>query len=101
MVHHMETAMTQHPTAATREERKPRPRLPIVLKPDDLPDDALVDKGVRKALTGLGDSWSYELTQQGRFPPPIKLGPRCARWRMGELRRWLSDPLGYRYPQQG
>lgn len=83
------------PVTAINEQRKLRPRRPIAVNIDNLPDDALVAKDIRRAVTGLGDSQTYALIQQGRFPPPLKLGPRCSRWRMGSLRRWLVDPLGY------
>lgn len=73
-----------------------RPRRPSRIVPGDLPDESLVDKYVRRAVTGLGDSHTYELIKQRRFPAALKLGNKCARWRMGELRRWLADPLGYR-----
>lgn len=73
-----------------------RPRRPSRIVPGDLPDDSLVDKYVRRAVTGLGDSQTYELIKAQRFPAPLRLGARCSRWRMGELRRWLADPLGYR-----
>ncbi len=68
---------------------------PLSVAPKDLPDDALVDKRVRRALCGLGDSYVYELIADGRFPAPVKLTSRCSRWRMGDLRRWLADPVGY------
>ena len=84
------------PDAASTEQRKLRPRRPISIAPGDLPDDALVDKSIRRAVTGLGDSQTYELIKKQRFPSPLKLGVRCSRWRMGDLRRWLADPLGYR-----
>jgi len=76
--------------------KKRRPRRPIAVGIDCLPDDALVAKDIRRAVTGLGDSQTYELIKARRFPAPLKLGARCSRWRMGDLRRWLADPLGYR-----
>lgn len=77
------------------DKRKLRPRRPITLSIDSLPDDALVAKDVRRAITGLGDSQTYELIRQRRFPAALKLGARCSCWKMGDLRRWLADPLGY------
>lgn len=74
---------------------KTRPRRPIQITPGDLPDESLVDKSIRRAVCGLGDSHTYDLIKQGRFPAPVKLGARCARWRMGDLRRWLADPLNW------
>ena len=72
-----------------------RPRRPITIEIGALPDDALVDKHVRRAVTGLGDSETYGRIVEGRFPAPLKLGKRCSRWRVGELRAWLADPLNW------
>ena len=87
---------TDCPESVANKLPKLRPRRPIRFNLDDLPDAALVEKGIRSAITGLGDSQTYELIKQGRFPTQVRLGPRCSRWRMGDLRRWLSDPLNYR-----
>ena len=88
--------MTNINQRSTSDKRSLRPRRPLAIPPKDLPDEALVEKRVRSAVTGVGNSQTYELIKQGRFPPPVKLGLRCSRWRMGDLRRWLADPLGYR-----
>lgn len=84
------------PLAVAKRQIKPRPRRPLRIAPGDLPDDALVVGHICNAITGIGDSHKYQLVKEKRFPAPLKLGPRCARWRMGDLRRWLADPLGYR-----
>lgn len=73
-----------------------RPRRPLQISPADLPDESLVGMDIVCAVSGLGTSYIYELTKQGRFPPVIKLSERCARRRMRELRRWLADPVNYR-----
>jgi predicted DNA-binding transcriptional regulator AlpA len=73
-----------------------RPRKPITVSLTNLPDDALVSKDEVDALTGLKRARRYELIKEGRFPAPLLLSPHCARWRMGQLRRWLADPLGYK-----
>lgn len=71
-------------------------KAPLYINPIDLPDDALVDKFTRRALCGLGDSETYARIAAGTFPKQLKLGVRCARWRLGELRAWLADPMGWR-----
>ncbi|MDA8128093.1 MAG: AlpA family phage regulatory protein [Betaproteobacteria bacterium] len=87
----MDTLQTYtHPTGSRR------PRKPIGVDIASLPDDSLVDKTIRRAVTGLGDSHTYVLIAEQKFPLPIRLGPRCVRWRMGDLRRWLADPLNWR-----
>ena len=64
-----------------------------------LPDNALVDKHTRRSLTGLGESETYDRIAKGRHPAALKLGPRCSRWRVGDLRAWLADPLNWRAPE--
>lgn len=73
-----------------------RPRRPLCTPFAQLPDDALVDKRVARDVTGLGDTERYERIQKGTFPAPILLGPRCARYKVGDLRDWLADPLNWR-----
>lgn len=79
-----------------KEPGAPRPRRPITIEIGALPDDALVDKHVRRTVTGLGDSETYDRIAEGRFPAALKLGKRCSRWRVGDLRAWLADPLNWR-----
>jgi predicted DNA-binding transcriptional regulator AlpA len=47
-------------------------------------DDALLDLKAVKLLTSLGKTEIYS-----RIPGRCSLGPRCARWRAGDVRRWL------------
>lgn len=65
---------------------------------DLLPDDALVHKDVlignaRRGTLGIWPrckSMLYLDIQEGRFPPPLKLGHRSV-WRVGDVRRALAD----------
>ena len=82
-------------THAETQKKISRPRKPITVELCALPDEALVARDITEAVSGLKNSRRCELINEGRFPAPIKLSPRCARWRMGDLRRWLADPLGY------
>jgi predicted DNA-binding transcriptional regulator AlpA len=75
-----------------------RVRLPRRISPADLPDDALVDIQFCCDFTNLGKSYIAELTSKKKFPPVIRLGLRCSRRKMGELRRWAADPIRYRAP---
>ena len=52
-------------------------------------DDALVRKPVVSALVGLRDSHIRTLVKAGTFPAPVKLAPRCVRWRAGDVLSWL------------
>lgn len=42
----------------------------------------------RKA--GVGSTWIYDKMKVGAFPPPIRLGERCVRWRESDIDAWIS-----------
>lgn len=42
------------------------------------------------ALTGRGRSWIYKAVSDRRFPTPERDGPRCSRWRAGDVLDWLQ-----------
>jgi predicted DNA-binding transcriptional regulator AlpA len=56
----------------------------------ELPDDALIDLEAVTGLVSMRRTWIYDEIRAGRFPAPVKLGT-ASRWRLGEVRRWLSD----------
>jgi len=33
--------------------------------------------------------WAW--VARGDFPPPKQIGPRCRRWSVSELQRWVDD----------
>jgi len=37
----------------------------------------------------MSASWVHEEVRAGRFPPPMRFGPRCSRWRSADVRSWL------------
>ena len=39
----------------------------------------------------LGTSSIYRLMRAGKFPEPIRVGPRAVRWREGEIETFLSE----------
>jgi prophage regulatory protein len=41
--------------------------------------------------TGLRRSTIYAAIQAGRFPPPIRLGPRSVGWLTGHVESWLRS----------
>ena len=45
------------------------------------------------ARTGLGRSTIYEWSADGRFPAPVRLGGRLARWVESEVEEWLRKWL--------
>lgn len=42
------------------------------------------------ARVGLGRSTLYAMVKAGTFPAPIKLSPRCVRWRASDVEAWLD-----------
>ncbi len=70
-------------------------RRPMALKFDDLPDEALVPINIVMDVTGRRTTSVYDGIKKKTFPSPEKMGTRCSRWRVGKLRRWLSDPSSY------
>ena len=43
------------------------------------------------ARTGLARSTIYESIRTGRFPPPVKIGPRAVAWRASEIDEWIES----------
>ena len=41
-------------------------------------------------LCRISKSTLFRLMRAGKFPLPIRVGPRAVRWRAGELNAWLS-----------
>ena len=46
------------------------------------------------ARTGLAKSTLYAAIREGKFPAPLKLGARCARWHSASVEAWLAAQLG-------
>lgn len=42
------------------------------------------------ARTGLARSTIYDHVSQGKFPKPVKLGPRVVAWRESDINRWIE-----------
>ena len=53
---------------------------------DSLPDSALVALPVVCAVRGRGAASTWRDVRDGRLAQPVKAGPRCTRWRVGDLR---------------
>jgi prophage regulatory protein len=41
----------------------------------------------------ISRSHAHALAAQGKFPKPIKLGPRASGWLESEINTWLSDRI--------
>lgn len=57
-----------------------------------LPDDAIVtwNSGVRHLIPISKNAWIAGW-QAGRYPKPIKIGPRLNGWQLGTIRKLLDD----------
>lgn len=55
----------------------------------ELDRESLMDLSEVLARIKMGKTWLYAEIQAGRFPPPIKLSPKAARWKAG----WVFDYL--------
>jgi prophage regulatory protein len=51
---------------------------------------ALLTDDEVKRLTGLGRSWRYRLSRQGKFPMPVKVGLRRIAYRSDEIEAWIN-----------
>lgn len=59
------------------------------LQPTNLADVAFLDIGDVCAAARMSASWIHEAVRAGRFPQPMRFGPRCTRWRSADVRQWL------------
>lgn len=55
----------------------------------ELADVAFLDINDVCALARMSASWVHDEVRAGRFPQPMRFGPRCSRWRSAEVRAWL------------
>ena len=63
-----------------------------VLPVDDL---ALVSLNSIMPIVGMKHSALYARIAACGFPRPLRLSYRCARFRAGDVRTWLADPMGW------
>lgn len=49
-----------------------------------------------KQTAGLGSSRIYELVAEGKFPKPVKLGPRASAWVSTEVLDWVAERIAER-----
>lgn len=43
------------------------------------------------AMVSLGKTYLYALIAEEKFPKAIKLGERCARWHIDDVRDWIEE----------
>jgi|GEM_PF-1291825 prophage regulatory protein len=53
--------------------------------------DALLQKQTVVVLAGLSSASIDRKVKAGKFPQPVKDGPRCTRWRAGDVSNWLRS----------
>lgn len=56
-----------------------------------LPDEGLVSIEVVCALRDRSRASIWRDVKAGHCPPPVRIGARCARWRMGDLRKAATN----------
>jgi prophage regulatory protein len=47
------------------------------------------------ALVPVGKSTWWQGVKTGRFPRPVKLGPRTTVWRVEDIREFINDPENF------
>lgn len=51
-------------------------------------------KALTKRIQASGNTiWRW--TRQGKFPKPIKLGPKTTGWRLDQVETWERDPMNW------
>jgi len=59
-----------------------------------------VERFLRRAAvesaTGLPRSTIYDMIADGRFPKPVKIGPKVAAWRESEIIAWQQARIAER-----
>jgi predicted DNA-binding transcriptional regulator AlpA len=58
---------------------------------DTLPEDARIRVVVVAALLGQSVASTWRHARAGLIPKPLKTGPRCTSWRVGDLRTHLAS----------
>jgi prophage regulatory protein len=62
-------------------------------KPASLPTEGFVRLPLILALIPVGRSTWWAGVKSGRYPPPVKLGPRTTAWRVEDIRRLISSAV--------
>jgi len=52
--------------------------------------DALIDGKATKTISGISKSERQRQIKAGKFPLPIRLGPRCTRYSLREVSEWVE-----------
>lgn len=60
-----------------------------------LPAEGFARDRTVAAVVGISKSALWSWCREGRFPPPVRLSPKCTAWSVGAVREWLADPIGW------
>ena len=53
--------------------------------------ERLLTRGEVERRVGLRRSSLYREMREGRFPLPVRVGPRAVRWPSGEVEAWITS----------
>ena len=59
--------------------------------PPELSDVGFVDIRDVSSAVCMSVAWVHAEVAAGRFPKPLRLGPRCSRWTRAAIRQYLID----------
>ena len=57
---------------------------------DGIITDRLVTRAEVERRVGLGRSALYRAMREGRFPEPLRVGPKSVRWLLSEVEKWIA-----------
>lgn len=58
---------------------------------DELELDKLLKIQEVVPLVTMKRSWILQQVKDGNFPKPVRLGPRCVRWRECDVLEWIKS----------
>ena len=53
--------------------------------------DRLLRRGEVELRCGLARTSIYRMMRAGKFPEPVKVGPRAVRWAKSEIEKWVAE----------
>lgn len=75
-------------TAGATAGTKPTVRHPA---PPELADVAMIDAPRIAAAGCMSLSTWHDLVRRGEAPQPVIRAPRCTRWKLSDIRKWLTE----------
>ena len=53
-------------------------------------DQRLLTRHEVERRVGMGRSAIYRAMREGRFPEPLRVGPKSVRWPLSEIEAWIA-----------